>query len=322
MEILQLHSTFSAVLDILIRLARHSPASAQAIALCPHLLDVVWSFFVQQTQAGLATAGDGVRLAARQCRAKAVKLIRVMCLTGKTLSVSILGKYIYTDLIGYVINDDNSEAEVQLETLRLLHVCAQYGIFCDFFSLVYNNFMTRLRQLQNIPWSLAASEPLSIEPSTTVPSISSQTLSSQTLSSQTLSSQTLQLLAGTAVIHVLSALIRVAGFPVDADDTPNPHDVIDWALLQHVPELLLPCLDIWCTAPEKISLRTGHSPGQFARISLLASALNFMVMYWEREAMATALCSHVISTMSPVAQGHTDTLSMCLYYSFFFFFFL
>ncbi|XP_069773253.1 RNA polymerase II-associated protein 1 [Narcine bancroftii] len=147
------------ILEILIRIARHSSEACNQILGCPRLMETIVSEFLPSTwkiqtlrKAEPMTSSYGVPLAA------AMKLTRILASAGRNMSAILLNKFCMKERIGrFVLQDpcdlplEQQEAYVlSIEALRLWTVAANYGQACDVYKDFYPALMNILQTLPNL----------------------------------------------------------------------------------------------------------------------------------------------------------------------------
>ncbi|XP_078263232.1 RNA polymerase II-associated protein 1 isoform X3 [Rhinoraja longicauda] len=147
------------ILEILIRIARHSSEACNQILVCPRLVETIVSEFLPSTwkiqtlsRGDPMTSSYGVPLAA------AMKLIRVLACTGRNMSAILLNKFNMKERIGRLIAQDPGDLPLELqeahalsiEAMRLWAVAANYGQACDMYKDFYPVLMKILQTLPNL----------------------------------------------------------------------------------------------------------------------------------------------------------------------------
>ncbi|XP_028968056.1 RNA polymerase II-associated protein 1 [Galendromus occidentalis] len=132
----------AAALGVLTRIARQSPESAKKIAECPRLCTFIineylplYGWNLPQIVQGKLASSRGVPLAL------AMKFIRVLCQSSRSVSVKLTVEQKLEKLIAVFLNLDPEEnklpkkevLQLQLETLRLLRVLLRHGLGVDLF---------------------------------------------------------------------------------------------------------------------------------------------------------------------------------------------
>lgn len=143
------------ILEILIRIARHSSEACNQILVCSRLVETIVSEFLPSTwkiQTDPMTSNYSVPLAA------AMKLIRVLACTGRNMSAILLNKFNMKERIGRFIAQDPGDLALEqqeafalsIEALRLWAVAANYGQACDMYKDFYPALMKILQTLPNL----------------------------------------------------------------------------------------------------------------------------------------------------------------------------
>lgn len=139
------------ILEVLIRIARHSTASAVQILDCPRLMDTVISEFLPcswapaSSQAPSSLYGLPVSLA--------MKLLRVLASAGRHICARILNSLRGKELLSRFVVVEPSEMLLEegealrcsTEALRLFAVAASYGQACNLYTDLYPVLVKRLQ---------------------------------------------------------------------------------------------------------------------------------------------------------------------------------
>ncbi|XP_051872012.1 RNA polymerase II-associated protein 1 isoform X2 [Pristis pectinata] len=157
------------ILEILIRIARHSSEACNQILGCPRLMETIVSEFLPSTwriqtlrMGEPMTNSYGVPIAA------AMKLTRVLASAGRNMSAILLNKFNMKERIGRFIAQDPCDLHLEqqeayvlsIEALRLWAVAANYGQACDMYKAFYPALMKILQTLPNLVSQLKKEDPL------------------------------------------------------------------------------------------------------------------------------------------------------------------
>ncbi|XP_033105370.1 RNA polymerase II-associated protein 1-like [Anneissia japonica] len=270
------------VLTVLIRMARHSPQTANEIYKCPRLIDTVVTLFMPTTS--WVKQGDLVTDVYNYPVIPAVKLLRVLCLTGRNLAASLLSKYSLVSVIIRYISVEPTDMQMNIgeaynlsiETFRLWHVLISYGLSCDAFRELYPLFMQQLQLFQRL-----SVLPLSV-----------------TEEPATVSAHHLQLLRASAIFCVLEATVNAAGTTAHLQSQlnrshtrPTDEPVLDqvapppinWS---HVTGLLGPvelCFQKWMAEMSRAELNLEREA-----MTLAGCCINFLTSFYGKLTMQTS----------------------------------
>ncbi|XP_039597354.1 RNA polymerase II-associated protein 1 [Polypterus senegalus] len=157
------------VLEILIRICRHSAAAASQVLDCPRLMGTIISEFLPCSWTSPSMSGHRPTLERPHGLpvAAAMKLIRVLASTGRHACARLLNNYkIRARLLRFIAVEPEDllleacEAKkLSLEALRMWCVAAGYGQACDLYRDMYP---VLIRMLQSIPQLM--SKETSLEP--------------------------------------------------------------------------------------------------------------------------------------------------------------
>ncbi|XP_062908767.1 RNA polymerase II-associated protein 1 [Mobula hypostoma] len=147
------------ILEMLIRIARHSSEACNQILGCPRLMETIVSEFLPSTWTIQTlrtdepiTSSYGVPVAA------AMKLFRVLASAGRNMSAILLNKFKLKERIGRFIAQDPCDLHLEqqeayalnIEALRLWAVAVNYGQACDMYRDFYPALMKILQTLPNL----------------------------------------------------------------------------------------------------------------------------------------------------------------------------
>ncbi|KND03894.1 uncharacterized protein SPPG_01348 [Spizellomyces punctatus DAOM BR117] len=123
------------ILQILIRICRHSHAAAVQIAECPGLVDVVHNKFLRGPWPSISKSQSTASL-------NAVKLLRLLCQSGRDIAESLIRFHIVVDAMKFImlapdqLTDSSRELSwyLQAEVWSLLGVLFSYGLCIQLFN--------------------------------------------------------------------------------------------------------------------------------------------------------------------------------------------
>ncbi|XP_014663760.1 PREDICTED: RNA polymerase II-associated protein 1-like [Priapulus caudatus] len=142
-------STTQKLLDLLIRVARHSSEAAQQILYCPGLLDIILDKYLPIVSCGI---GGTMPLS------RALKLLRVICMSGRYAASTMLARHRVMNIVTCYVTVEPSELlpdasdafVLSNEALRLWIVCVTYGHACDEFLELYPLLMENIRRILSL----------------------------------------------------------------------------------------------------------------------------------------------------------------------------
>ena len=150
LEVCELEVGYDLILDVLVRIARHSSSSALAITQCSRLVPVIYTAFIDGNTEGTPrkTAPDSANLTI-----KALKLIRVLCQAGCSIATAALPGERIGRLLGFIV-DGNGSTATQLaqrsEVFTIITTCLGYCSLCQHFSTIYGSIVNMLRQIGSL----------------------------------------------------------------------------------------------------------------------------------------------------------------------------
>ncbi|XP_055086988.1 RNA polymerase II-associated protein 1 [Periophthalmus magnuspinnatus] len=151
------------IMELIIRLARHSTSSATQVLDCPRLIEVILRHFLPTTWT--APASTPPKSVYGLPQASVLKLLRVLSTAGRHLCARILNSHGVKERLSCLLSAEPGdlllgEAEairICTEAYRLWAVAARYGQACDLYLDLYPALLMSLQS----PGCLASSEPLS-----------------------------------------------------------------------------------------------------------------------------------------------------------------
>ncbi|XP_054827938.1 RNA polymerase II-associated protein 1 isoform X2 [Eublepharis macularius] len=174
------------ILDILIRIARHSTEVCSQILDCPHLIEtVVREFIPTQWDSRVAEPGQLLATVHGVPCAAAMKLIRVLASGGRNAAARLLNKYDMKNRMSRFIAEDPKELSLRreeairlcTEAFRLWAVASGYGQACDLYRDLYPVLVKMIPALSHLVKSCEENKSiynLSIERATAMVTLLSQ----------------------------------------------------------------------------------------------------------------------------------------------------
>ncbi|XP_030855032.1 RNA polymerase II-associated protein 1 [Strongylocentrotus purpuratus] len=262
------------ILAFLIRMARHSAEAALEVMKCPRLMDTIIREFLPTSS--WQKQDDPVSDLYGHPTTLAMKLVRVLCLSGRHIAATLLSKYpLLTIIIRYFsmeptdMNLNVGEAfHLSIESLKTWSACVRYGLGCDAYRELYPLLMQQLQIFQR----------LSVLP---LPS---------TVEKTTCLVHRLQLIRATALISLLEGVVQVAGTAAelqgkfamrnDATNKEAPREAIspppiDWSHVTGLATPLETCTHRWLV--EMTGCTEVLSP---EASSLAGSAMDFLATFY------------------------------------------
>ncbi|KAI0237577.1 RNA polymerase II-associated protein 1 [Lamellibrachia satsuma] len=141
------------IINILIRIARHSKQAAYELMQCPRLMTTLFNQFLPITWTACgdysSCSGSGRPISS------VLKLIRVVCTAGRNMAATFISEFHLLDCIARYLALQPSEMELprrdaeqlQTEALHTWQVCLSYGHATHIFSDLYPVLMDRVQQL-------------------------------------------------------------------------------------------------------------------------------------------------------------------------------
>ncbi|KAL1918961.1 uncharacterized protein VTP21DRAFT_2342 [Calcarisporiella thermophila] len=148
------------ILEILLRIARHSPSSADMIAQVPKLLGALHQQFIDLTWPALEVSSAP--------KVMALRVLRVVCMGNRAAAEKIAGVTSDDDdgepevnnqvdsLLKFIfippeaVHNPLLAYELQVESLRLFEVLAAYGLRCDLFEQCFPQFSSWIQELHSL----------------------------------------------------------------------------------------------------------------------------------------------------------------------------
>ncbi|KAJ8045598.1 RNA polymerase II-associated protein 1 [Holothuria leucospilota] len=250
------------ILSLLIRIARHSSLASHEISKCPKLLEVIVKEFLPMS--GWKEQGTQVTDVYGHPVVSAIKLLRVLCASGRNKAASLISQFNLQSLLLRYISVEPTDMSLDIggafylstEAVRLWHTCIEYGLLSSMYSELYPILAQHLQLFQRL-----SALPL---PSTTSPADET--------------AYRLQLQWSATSILLLEGVVQLAGtaasFQHQSETLVPP--AVEWS---HVTGLLTPiCLCVRRWLGEMTQSSEVISPSSFA---LGASALNFLASYYQ-----------------------------------------
>ncbi|KAI8489267.1 RNA polymerase II associated protein 1 [Branchiostoma belcheri] len=120
------------IVEILIRVARHSLQAAYQVLRCPHLMETIFTELLPLSWADKVSSADKSEAHGRPLP-QAMKLMRVLCTAGRNITAILL---------------DQLEAfSLAVESLRTWATCAVYGLGCEALMELYPVVLQTLQRL-------------------------------------------------------------------------------------------------------------------------------------------------------------------------------
>ncbi|XP_078594205.1 RNA polymerase II-associated protein 1-like isoform X3 [Branchiostoma floridae x Branchiostoma japonicum] len=142
------------IVEILIRVARHSVQAAYQVLRCPHLMETVFTEFLPLSWADKVSSAD--KSEAHGCPLpQAMKLMRVLCTAGRNITAILISKHSLMERIMRYTAEHPSDLELDqleafslaVESLRTWATCAVYGLGCQAFKELYPVVLQTLQRL-------------------------------------------------------------------------------------------------------------------------------------------------------------------------------
>lgn len=155
LEVAEAAACFPNIIEILIRVARHSLSSAAAIVNCPRLLQTIYTKFIEADEyasRNLSQAATAAHTAAILVQPATVKLIRILCAAGRHITASVLSGGRMTSILRFVVGKSPGTggergAMLRSEAYLVLGTCLRYGIHASAFVDIYETVVFQLRSL-------------------------------------------------------------------------------------------------------------------------------------------------------------------------------
>ncbi|TPX65393.1 hypothetical protein SpCBS45565_g05175 [Spizellomyces sp. 'palustris'] len=136
------------ILQILIRICRHSHAAAVQIAECPDLVDVVHNRFLRVPWPSISNSQSTASL-------NAVKLVRLLCQSGRDIAESLIRFHIVEDAMKFIMLGPDEMSDIsrdlswylQAEVWSLLGVLFSYGLCIQLFNDYHSAILSRALEL-------------------------------------------------------------------------------------------------------------------------------------------------------------------------------
>ncbi|PIK61421.1 putative RNA polymerase II-associated protein 1 [Apostichopus japonicus] len=254
------------ILSILIRTSRHSSQAAFEICKCPKLLEVIVREFLPM--AGWKQQGAQVADVYGYPVVSALKLLRVLCATGRNRAASLIAQFRLQPLLLRYLSEEPSDMSldiasafhISMEAIRLWHTCVEYGQLTEMYSELYPILVQHLQLFQRL---------------SVLPLPATTTAGDETV-------YRLQLWRTETLILLLEGVVQVAGAAASlhqnsdtSKDVRHP-PAVQWGHVTGLHDPLRLCVQRWLgemsQSPDTVS------PQAFA---MSASVLNFTASYYE-----------------------------------------
>ncbi|XP_066280057.1 RNA polymerase II-associated protein 1-like [Branchiostoma lanceolatum] len=142
------------IVEILIRVARHSLQAAYQVLRCPHLIETVFTELLPLSWADKVCSAEKSEVHGRPLP-QAMKLMRVLCTAGRNIAAILISKHSLMERIMRYTAEHPSDLELDqleafnlaVESLRTWATCAIYGLGCEAFTELYPVVMQTLQRL-------------------------------------------------------------------------------------------------------------------------------------------------------------------------------
>ncbi|XP_070582281.1 RNA polymerase II-associated protein 1-like [Ptychodera flava] len=262
------------IIQVLTRIARHSPESCHEIMKCPRLMNTLFSAFLPTTWK--LTDGSVMENIYGYPVRPVLKLIRVICSAGRNMAAILLTKYNLMSVIVRYTTQDPTDMQLQIGEAYMLSVeafytwkvCISYGLASNSISELYPVLMQHLQLFQRL---------------SVLPRPASEGKSTQAL-------YELQLMRSAAVVGLLEMAVHVGATVADLQSQQSmrpqedekktesqPIPSIDWS---HVTGLITPvelCCQRWMT-----EITRTDEPLTDCALTLATSCLNFIVAFYTK----------------------------------------
>lgn len=137
LEVEKLKAAEDQLLDVIVALARHSPAASESVMKCPRLVDSIIQRFILVSE-----DRDGGIHSAQSCRAKAIELLKVLSQASRlncskffnSGAIQMAQSELYTVQSSKI---GDSVCSAIIESLRLWQICIQYKMGMSSFTDIY-----------------------------------------------------------------------------------------------------------------------------------------------------------------------------------------
>ncbi|XP_070576355.1 RNA polymerase II-associated protein 1-like [Ptychodera flava] len=144
------------IIQVLTRIARHSPESCHEIMKCPRLMNTLFSSFLPTTWK--PTDGSVMENIYGYPVRPVLKLIRVICSAGRNMAAILLTKYNLMSVIVRYTTQDPTDMQLQIGEAYMLSVeafytwkvCISYGLASNSISELYPVLMQHLQLFQRL----------------------------------------------------------------------------------------------------------------------------------------------------------------------------
>ncbi|XP_019647919.1 PREDICTED: RNA polymerase II-associated protein 1-like [Branchiostoma belcheri] len=142
------------IVEILIRVARHSLQAAYQVLRCPHLMETVFTELLPLSWADKVSSADKSEAHGRPLP-QAMKLMRVLCTAGRNITAILISKHSLMERIMRYTAEHPSDLQLDqleafslaVESLRTWATCAVYGLGCEAFTELYPVVLQTLQRL-------------------------------------------------------------------------------------------------------------------------------------------------------------------------------
>ncbi|XP_078673890.1 RNA polymerase II-associated protein 1-like isoform X2 [Branchiostoma floridae x Branchiostoma belcheri] len=142
------------IVEILIRVARHSLQAAYQVLRCPHLMETIFTELLPLSWADKVSSADKSEAHGRPLP-QAMKLMRVLCTAGRNITAILISKHLLMERIMRYTAEHPSDLQLDqleafslaVESLRTWATCAVYGLGCEAFMELYPVVLQTLQRL-------------------------------------------------------------------------------------------------------------------------------------------------------------------------------
>ncbi|KAL6041875.1 RNA polymerase II associated protein 1 [Balamuthia mandrillaris] len=284
LEVVRIPTVVPLILEILIRIARHSVAAARAVFQCPRLIEVLRKEFIEVSPfASQEEQSEGNDVYYGTPLPSAIKLVRVLCQADRTVAFTLSRDGLIDCTKRFIVISTSNQKEEEettnardvhqllfIESIRLWNVCVTYGLntglYVDIFPILFEHMQ---------PFSFFHSSSASSASSSASPSTAQKTIISAQHCQRT---QTL--------FNFFASLTNVAAEPARFT---SPKLSVTWTnvvpLLDHSQVLLFHLNTLICdslsASGEDDSRRKEEDDLMLPQIALLGSVLHLLAVHFE-----------------------------------------
>ncbi|KAL6072278.1 RNA polymerase II associated protein 1 [Balamuthia mandrillaris] len=157
LEVVRIPTVVPLILEILIRIARHSVAAARAVFQCPRLIEVLRKEFIEVSPfASQEEQSEGNDVYYGTPLPSAIKLVRVLCQADRTVAFTLSRDGLIDCTKRFIVISTSNKKEEEettnardvhqllfIESIRLWNVCVTYGLntglYVDIFPILFEH---------------------------------------------------------------------------------------------------------------------------------------------------------------------------------------